>query len=93
MRCWRSEPKDRPSFQGEMAISLATRIDLGLPQEAFPRKVLLIYNSLCCLSDCQPKTNKTYILVRDKVDDAVSEVSSQNRLPIQELFRDGKWPP
>lgn len=47
VRCWRSEPKDRPSFQ-----------------------------------DCQPKTNKTYILVRDKVDDAVSEVKqylSQHR--------------
>ncbi|XP_052590244.1 receptor-interacting serine/threonine-protein kinase 3 [Peromyscus californicus insignis] len=47
VRCWRSEPKDRPSFQ-----------------------------------DCRPKTNKTYILVQGKVDDAVSEVKqflSQHR--------------
>lgn len=28
--CWSPEPKDRPSFQGKLAISLATRIALGL---------------------------------------------------------------
>lgn len=36
--CWSSESKDRPSFQGELAISLATRIGLGLQQGTSPRK-------------------------------------------------------
>lgn len=47
IHCWGSQSENRPSFQGELAVSLATRVGLGLQQGAPPRKeIRLIYNSL-----------------------------------------------
>ncbi|EPQ03542.1 Receptor-interacting serine/threonine-protein kinase 3 [Myotis brandtii] len=37
-RCWSHEPKDRPSFQGELATKLAAGLGLNLSTEDFPRE-------------------------------------------------------
>jgi hypothetical protein len=73
--CWSHEPQERPSFSGELAISLAVGVGFSLLAGAFSQgeEDLLTHKSLCCLSDI--KISKACSLVEDKMDVAVSKVS------------------